>query len=136
MDRGNSKHGRILDEQMRQEVRGIMQGAVDPRVEEGRDPEYAGEDQPNVTWQGDGTRTGGAPIGMTPDEVEERSRLGRYIPRSKLPGTRDDFLVGASELQAPDDIIESLKQLPATETYATVSEIWAALGHTNEEVRN
>jgi hypothetical protein len=136
MDRGNTKHGRILDEQMSHEVRAIVQGGVDSHVEEASDPEYPGDDQPNITWQGDGTRTGGAPIGMTPDDVEERSRLGRYIPRSSLPGNRDDLVVGAVGLHAPDDIIDLLKQLPAEEKYATVSEVWAALGRPNEEVRN
>ena len=123
MDRGNTKHGRILDEQM-------------SHVEEANDPEYAGDDQPEVTWQGEGNRTGGAPVGMTPDDVEERSRLGRYIPRASLPGNRDDLLVGAAGLRAPDDVIDLLKQLPPTEKYATVSEVWAALGRPNEEVRN
>jgi hypothetical protein len=136
MDRGNTKHGRILDEQMSHEVRAIVQGGVDSRAEEASDPEYPGEDQPNVTWQGDGTRTGGAPVGMTPDDVEERSRLGRYIPRSSLPGNRDDLVVGAVGLHAPDDVIDLLKQLPAEEKYATVSQVWAALGRPNEEVRN
>jgi hypothetical protein len=123
MDRGNTKHGRILDEQM-------------SHVEEANDPEYAGDDQPDANWQGDGNRTGGAPVGMTPDDVEERSRLGRYIPRSSLPGNRDDLLVGAIALHAPDDIIDLLKQLPAAEKYATVSAVWAALGRPNEEARN
>jgi hypothetical protein len=133
MERGNTKHGRLLDEEMQHEVRGITQGNVDSRVDEANDPEPSGEDQPNASWQGDGARVGGAPVGMSADEVEERSRLGRYIPRGKLPGLRDDLLAGASDLNAPDDIVASLRRLPADETFATVSEVWAALGHQNED---
>jgi hypothetical protein len=132
MERGNTKHGVQLDEQMAQEVRGIVQGAgSDSRVEEFHDPEPPGEDQPS----GRGRFEGGAPPGMTYDEVEERSRLGRFIPRHVLPGDRERLILGANELNAPDDIIDQLAQLPPDETFQTVAEIWAALGHSNEERR-
>jgi hypothetical protein len=92
-------------------------------------PETADDDEPGTTVEG------GAPPGMTYDEVEERSRLGRYVPMSRLPGTRDDLLIGAHELNAPEDILETLATLPAEEVFQTVSEVWAALGHHNEDVR-
>jgi hypothetical protein len=133
MDRGNTKHGARLDEEMAQEVRGIVQsGRSDSRVEEFHDPEPAGEDQPEL---GTGRLEGGAPPGMTYEEVEARSRLGRFIPRSSLPGDREELIVGANDMNAPDDILEQLAALPAGETYQTVNEIWAALGHSNEERR-
>ena len=94
MDRGNTKHGRILDEQMEQETRNI----------------------PHNTEADD-----------TDDDSDELSRLGRYIPRTSLPGNRDDLLVGASQLHAPDDVIEQLKRLPAQDTFATVAEVWETL---------
>ncbi len=102
MDRGNTKHGRILDEQMEQEARNILHGASDPH---------------------------GAEADDTDDDTDGLSRLGRYIPRSSLPGSRDDLLVGASQLHAPDDVIELLKSLPAQEKYATVAEVWEGLRH-------
>jgi Protein of unknown function (DUF2795) len=132
MERGNTKHGPRVDEEMAHEVRGVVQGAgSDSRVEEFHDPEPAGEDQPDAR----GRFTGGAPPGMTYEEVEERSRLGRYIPRSSLPGDRDDLLIGASGMNAPDDVVAQLASLPAGERYSTVNEVWAALGHHNEERR-
>jgi hypothetical protein len=118
MDRGSTKHGPARDEQMKHEV-----GA--------KDPETAGDDD-----ELGNTGEGGAPPGMTYDEVEQRSRLGRYIPMSSLPGSRDDLLVGANELNAPDDILDTLATLPADEVFQTVSEVWAALGHHNEDVRH
>ena len=136
MDRGSSKHGPQLDEQMAHEVRGIVQGGVNSRADEANDPEPAGEDQPDATWEGAGARTGGAPPGMTYEEVERRSRLGRYIPRTSLPGDREDLLAGASELNAPDDILDLLGQLPPDQDYATVSQVWAALGFHNEDVEH
>jgi hypothetical protein len=133
MERGNTKHGVRLDEEMAHEVRGVVQGdGSDGRVEGFHDPEPAGEDQPTP---GSGRLEGGAPPGMTYEEVAERSRLGRYIPRSSLPGNRENLIVGAHEMNAPDDIIQELASLPAEETFRTVNEIWAALGHPNEQHR-
>jgi hypothetical protein len=136
MDRGSTKHGPHLDEQMEHEVRGIVQGGVNSRAEEFNDPEPPGEDQPDATWEAAGAHTGGAPPGMTYEEVEQRSRLGRYIPMASLPGSRDDLLAGARDLNAPDDILAELRKLPDGREFQTVSEVWAALGHHNEDVEH
>jgi hypothetical protein len=116
MERGSTKHGPVLDGEMAHEF---------------QDPQVPVEDQPDLGVP----REGGAPPGMTYDEVEERSRLGRYIPRSSLPGDREELILGANTLEAPEDVIEQLASLPAGERYRTVNEIWAALGHHNEERR-
>jgi hypothetical protein len=135
MERGNTKHGPRLDNEMEHEVRGLVQGNVDTRVEEFRDPEPAGEDQPSATRTPAGYERGGAPPGMTRQDVEERSNLGRYIPLSKLPGEREDLIAGARDLLAPDSVLDRLASLPEGERYETVNQIWAALGGNNEERR-
>jgi hypothetical protein len=124
MERGNTKHGPALDEQMQHEARGIAYGGVDSHTDDFRDPEPSG----------DTPRAGGAPPGMTYDEVEGRSRLGRYIPRTSLPGDRDDLIAGATEMNAPDDILNLLESLPEGETYETVAQAWEALGYHNEDI--
>lgn len=133
MERGNSKHGPRLDERMATEVSGIVRGGG-ARVEEWHDPEPSGDDQPPAANVVIGHRAG-APPGMTYEEVEERSRLGKFIPISRLPGDRDALIAGATALRAPDDILRVLSQLPENETYETVNQIWAALGHHNEARR-
>ena len=135
MERGSSKHGPRLDEEMAYEVRGIVQGGQSTRTDEFHDPEPSGEDQPETSVVPGGTRTGGAPPGMTYDEVEQRSRLGRFIPMASLPGDREKLLDGARTLNAPDDVLAQLGRLPADKEYETVNQIWAALGHHNEERR-
>jgi Protein of unknown function (DUF2795) len=135
MERGNSKHGPRLDNEMEHEVRGTLQGGVDTRVEEWRDPEPAGEDQPNPTVAPAGYERAGAPPGMTYEEVEQRSDLGRYIPMSALPGDREDLLAGAEEMEAPQWVIDRLRDLPAGHRYETVNQVWAALGGHNEQRR-
>jgi hypothetical protein len=72
---------------------------------------------------------------MTPGEVEQRSRIGRCIPLSALPGDRDDLLAAAEESEAPQDVIDLLASLPDEQVFETINQVWAALGGHNEEQR-
>jgi hypothetical protein len=135
MERGNSKHGPRLDEEMAREVQGTVQGVAGSRVEEWREPEPAGEDQPEATGVPAGDRRSGVPQGMTSEEVEQRSELGRYIDLSALPADREGLRRTAEKNNAPDAVLDALDRLPADRTFQTVSEVWAALGHANETTR-
>jgi hypothetical protein len=135
MERGNSKHGPRLDEEMSREVSGTVQGTVGSRAEEWRQPEPAGEDQPEATAAPTSAERTGVPAGMTPNDVEQRSRLGRYITLSALPGDRESLRRTAEANEAPDDILADLDRLPPKAEFRTVSEVWAALGHENETER-
>src|SRR4051794_5992347 len=117
IERGNSKHGSRLDEQMEAEGRGIVQGGVDPRAEEWHQAEPSGEDQPNASLTPNGADRTGAPPGMTPAEVARRSELGRFVPMDAMPGDRDRIVEGARRLNAPDAIIEELSNLPADQEF-------------------
>ncbi|SCE69998.1 Protein of unknown function [Micromonospora coriariae] len=137
MERGNSKHGPRIDEQMSQEVSGLVQGpgTGGSRVDESRVPEPAGEDQPEATTAPAGELRTGAPKGMSSEDVEQRSRLGRFITMSALPGDRETLVANARDNDAPDDIVRALERLPEGTRYQTVSEVWAALGNKNETTR-
>ncbi|MFF5053154.1 DUF2795 domain-containing protein [Micromonospora sp. NPDC000663] len=137
MERGNSKHGPRIDEQMSQEVSGLVQGpgTGGSRVDEFRVPEPAGEDQPEATTAPAGETRTGAPKGMSSEDVEQRSRLGRFITLSALPGDRETLVANARDNDAPDDIVAALERLPEGTRYQTVSEVWAALGNKNETTR-
>lgn len=135
MDRGNSKHGPRLDDEMAREVRGIVQGVAGSRAEEWREPEPAGEDQPEVAEVPAGESRAGVPQGMTSEEVERRSELGRYLDLSALPADREALRRTAEKNNAPDEMLDALGRLPADRTFETVSEVWAALGHANETTR-
>jgi hypothetical protein len=135
MERGSNKHSPRLDEQLEHEVEGTVRGVAGSRVEEWREPEPPGEDQPDATLVPEGDDRSGVPRGMTPEEVEQRSRLGRYIARSALPGDRARLRRSAEELEAPDDVLAQLDRLPPGREFRTVSEVWSALGHANETQR-
>jgi hypothetical protein len=121
MERGSSKHGTRLDEEMKQEVRGHVQGVAGGRAEEWKEPEPAGEDQPEVTLQ------------PFVDTQADLSRFGTYIGLSSMPGDRTALRQGAETLGAPDDVLEDLDRLPEGVVFHTVTEIWAALGRGSAE---
>ncbi|MBY8875755.1 DUF2795 domain-containing protein [Micromonospora sp. PLK6-60] len=137
MERGNSKHSPRVDDNMAQDVEGLVQGpgTGGSRVEEFRQPEPAGEDQPEPKTVPRGALRSGNPQGMSSDDVEARSRLGRFITMTALPGDREALLANARENQAPADIVDALGRLPEGTRYQTISEVWAALGHRNETTR-
>jgi hypothetical protein len=110
-----------LDEEMKQETRGTVQGVAGGRAEEWKMAEPAGEDQP------DATRVVGA------DAANDLSRFGRYIGLSAMPGDRDALRRSAETLEAPDDILADLDSLPDDVVFHTVTEIWAALGRGHDE---
>ena len=122
---------------MGNEVNGLVQGpgAAGSRVDESRQPEPAGEDQPEPKTVTAGALRSGNPQGMSSDDVEGRSRLGRFITMSALPGDREALVANARDNDAPADIVAELERLPEGTRYQTVSEVWAALGHKNETTR-
>jgi hypothetical protein len=121
MERASSKHGPRLDEEMKQEIRGTVQGVAGGRAEEWKMAEPAGEDQP------DATRVIGA------DAANDLSRFGRYIGLSAMPGDRAALRRSAEVLEAPDDILADLDSLPDDVVFHTVTEIWAVLGRGSDE---
>jgi hypothetical protein len=137
MERGSSKHGPRLDEEMAHEVRGLLQGEPgDARVEEWHDPEPSGEDQPEVAEFADPEedRPGGAPTGITVEETERRAEFAGYLHRSLFPAGRDRLRRAAGEANAPDWVVEVIDRLPDGE-FPNVAEAWAAAGGGIESTR-
>jgi hypothetical protein len=136
MERGSSKHGPRLDDEMAHEAIGHLQsGNAGSRVEEWRQPEPAGEDQPDARLIPAGDRPGGTPPGLDPNDVEARSDLGRYLHRSVLPADAAVLRRNAESNNAPDKVLALLDRLPAGVEFETVSQVWEALGGTNERQR-
>jgi hypothetical protein len=127
MERGNTKHGPHLDEQMSKEVRAQPSGS---RTQEWYEAEPAGEDQPDATLLSHGLPPGSAGS-PTPEEIAARSELGRWIPRSVLPADRERLLVAMAD-SVPATVIDQVRSLPAGRSFETVFEVWEALGHANE----
>jgi Protein of unknown function (DUF2795) len=123
MERGSSKHSPRVDEEMKQEVLGNVQGIAGGRAEEWKMAEPPGEDQPDVTRA------------VEAETANDLSRFGRYIGLSAMPGDRDALRRSAETLGAPDDILADLRTLPDDVVFHTVTEVWAALGRGSAERR-
>jgi hypothetical protein len=130
MDRGNSKHGPRLDEEMHREVRSLLQGQPGGgRVEEWYDPEAPGEDQPETAeFPEPGLDLpGGAPRGISEPEAERRARFASYLNRSLFPADPARLRAAAERAYAPADVLALLDRLPEAE-YRNAAEVWRAAG--------
>jgi hypothetical protein len=133
IERGSDKHGPRLDEAMEQEVEGLVRGEGPTHAEEWKDPEPAGEDQPEVV-AGEG-REGGPPPGMSEAEVDLRSELAARLRRTDFPTDVSGLLDQLIEDNAPDRLRELVRRLPTGRVYGSLGEVWQALGFGHENQR-
>jgi hypothetical protein len=132
-ERGSDKHGRLLDEELKHEVEGIVRSGHSTHAEEWSDPEPSAEGDPDVDLAPHGSLTGGVPAGITSDEVTGRSELAQHLPPSAFPATAQALRAYAEENHAPARILGLLEQAPADQEFPTVGALWAALGGGREE---
>jgi uncharacterized protein DUF2795 len=128
MDRGGSKHNPRVDDEMKKETEAITRGSpVEPRAEEAREMEAAGEDQPQPDAVIDITTD---PAGTSPShgEIEHRSDIARFLRPSVFPGTGEELAANADANNAPAAIVAELKRLPRSQRYENVQQVWEALG--------
>lgn len=126
----NSKHGFRVDDAMAAETDSLTRGApIESRVEEWREAEPSGEDQPvaDRILSGDTAETG-----VAHDEVELRSELAKRLRASAFPANRQTLEDVAREEQAPGPILDLLRRLPDGRTFENTADIWRTLGGTVE----
>jgi hypothetical protein len=129
LERGSDKHSPRVDEELDHETRSLQQGApIESRVEEFREQEGPGEDQPTPEPRLSEDRTGSLDL----DDAEARSDIARYLDPSAFPADREGLVANAEANNAPDAVLERLRALPADRTYEAMPDIWAALGGTVE----
>jgi hypothetical protein len=119
-----AQHGPRLDDEMHDEVEGLIRGApVDTRSREDLEPEPLDTIMVPVVDPGDEERH---------HELLERSELARFLRPSALPADADTVIAIARDEGATDAVLAELGRLPRRTSFATVGEIWAALGHERE----
>ena len=136
MERG-TKHGFRIDDAMDHETESLQRAGHESRIEEFREMEPAGEDQPvpDGILAGDSRAVDDDGPAMPHDAVEARSDLARHLRVSAFPGDRDALISVAREENAPAAIIAMLGRLPAGVTFENNQAVWAALGGPVEERR-
>jgi hypothetical protein len=121
MDRQSDKHSPRLDDQMEHEVRSLLQGApVESRADEDRFQEGPIPDA--------NTRFLPPPGDLTDDEVERRSILAASLHPSAFPADKATLLEVAEDENAPDEVLDRLRQLPDDGRWDNVEQVWEALG--------
>jgi hypothetical protein len=135
----SDKHGPRVDDALSGETEPIERTGHTGRAEESREPEPAGDDQPEVDLAPDTTLTGGTPDGMTPDDVEGRSELARFLRPSAFPAEARALLRIAQSQGATGQVVDELQRLAqgsGDRSFENVQDVWQALGHGVETHRN
>jgi len=125
-------HGPREDDAIKRELRGDLQANRETRVEEWREGEPAGEDEPEPTWAPAG-RPGGTPPGEDWEDIELRSDLARHLDRTAFPATRQRLLETLESHQAAQRLTDLVSGLPGDATYANLHDVLTALGMPIEE---
>ena len=128
----STKHSPRVDEELEQEVQGMLKGERATRAEEWREVEPAAEGDPDIDANPAGTLVGGTPVGMTADAVVARAELARWLDRADFPATGAQLVEAARDHRAPDAVVAELEKLPTDETYERIGDVVRALGYPTE----
>jgi hypothetical protein len=131
LERGSDKHSPRVDEQLDHDTRSLQQGApVESRIEEHREQEGPGEDQPTPDARLTGGRATAASLDL--DDAETRADIARFLTPSAFPADREALLADAEANHAPSGVVERLQALPAGRDFENVQDVWSTLGGTVE----
>ncbi|WP_406005897.1 DUF2795 domain-containing protein [Streptomyces sp. NBC_00637] len=121
MQRGSDRLSVHRDDEMKHELQGLLRSGHPTRVEEWHDPEPSAEDDPEI-W-------GGPVVPGSPRATLEtiRLELARNLGRSSFPADASALAGGLSRKNAPDGLVEAVRELPGKDRYATVQELAEAL---------
>ncbi|GAA4893577.1 DUF2795 domain-containing protein [Streptomyces coeruleoprunus] len=117
MQRGSDRLSRRQDDEMKHQLKGLLQSGHPTRTEEWHDPEPVADDDPELAH------------GRVPSNAFEalRLELARYLARTPFPAHRGDLLRVLHERHAPDPLAERVAELPGDHTYRSVQEVAKAL---------
>ena len=142
MERGSAKHGPRLDEHQKHETEGLVRGGGTTHAEEWKEPEPTIASEPDAPEAGllhaphrpPGHRPG-TPEGLSPEDMERRSELARWVGDTRFPADREALLARAAERSAPESVIDAVRSLPGDTEYANIGQVAVALGLGVEEHR-
>jgi hypothetical protein len=131
MERGNTKHGPVRDQEMAHETQGMVRGYPQPaHAEEWREPEPVGDAIPPVR-RGDGANP--RPSGR---DMELRNQLARVMTRDWFPADRGALLARLAAADAPPDLADRIaRKLPAGRRFASTHDVLVALGINSPETQ-
>jgi hypothetical protein len=121
VERGNTKHGPLHDEELKHETEAMVRGAPKPdHTEEWREAEPV--DDPRELFEGDEALS-------DEDAIEMRSELARLLTRDEFPVDRDGLLAILDDKNANPALVALVRtRLPEDVRYDNTSELIEALG--------
>ncbi|MFI6740728.1 DUF2795 domain-containing protein [Nonomuraea sp. NPDC050451] len=125
--RGSDKHGPRLDDQQKHETEGMVRGGGTTHAEEWKEPEAMpapGEESSKSYPPG---HEPGTPSGITPQGVDIRSDLAKWLSDAHWPAGHDDLVRHADSAGAPDRVMDMVRSLPDRQ-YRNVADVAKALG--------
>ena len=129
MERESDLHSARVDEQLKHEMGGMLQGRS---FGEGREEHYTTEspDDPGLSRRPDLPSPG--PGMPDQDEVELRSDLAASLRPSAFPADKATLVAIANEEGAHSRVLRLLDLAPDGQTFNDVAEVWEATGGTVE----
>lgn len=124
----SDKHSFRLDDAIKDGVADEVRAGHPVRATEWREAETPGEDQPEIGLAPNAPLPGGVPAGMSPHDVDLRSRIAQHIPQAIYPADREAILAALRRVNAPDALRDQLARLPAGRSYHNLREIAESLG--------
>jgi hypothetical protein len=131
MERGNTKHGPVHDEEMAHETEGLVRGkAQRPHIEEWRETEPVEDAVPPPTRRAPDDETA-----ERAEEIEERNALARVTTRDLFPASREELLARLADSDVPQSLVDKVADLPGGDRYTSTHEVLEALGISSPESR-
>jgi hypothetical protein len=128
VERGSDKVSPRADEELKHQTEGLVRSGHTTHAEEWKDPEPVGEDQPDVDRVPSGTLHGGVPQGMSDEDVDGRAELAGYIGKAAYPLVRAQVIDLVMDGEAPQRVIDLVRNLPSDRQFENVNDLWTALG--------
>jgi hypothetical protein len=130
----SAKHGPHIDDEIRHETEGLQRASRPTHAEEWKETEPVEDDKDRDPTSAGLANREGTPPGMSPDDVEERSEVARFLAGFHEPMRPAALAERAAENGAPEEVVGALRSLPDHE-YTRVAEVSEALGTGNETRR-
>jgi hypothetical protein len=125
MERGNTKHGPLRDDELARDTEDMVRADAQPgRVQEGREPEPL--DDPRELFEADTTLT-------EEEAIELRSELARLLTRDEFPLTRHALLAILDAKDASPALVQRVSALPGRPHFPSTHALIEALGLAHAE---
>jgi hypothetical protein len=125
MERGNTKHGPLRDDELARDTEDMVRASAQPgRVEEDREPEPL--DDPRELFEADAALT-------EEEAIELRSELARLLTRDEFPLTRHALLAILDEKGASPALADRVSTLPGRPHYQSTHDLLEALSLAHPE---